>query len=327
MMPRVSWRHVALAGLCAGLALVGGCRRPEPKLTPFTISFQSWVGYGPLYLAKDKDFFKDEGIDVILVEEHLDSERNEAFMGKMLDAEAGTLDMLVRKRVHGVPVVGVCPIDFSDGGDGIVATKDIRSLKDLKGRRVSFTAQDTNDTFLSYALKSHGLSPKDIRPIFRDTDNVADAFLSDAADAAATWEPWLSMALKRPGAHLLVTSKEIPGVIVDMLHVREDVVSDHPELVRGFLRAWFKALDLYRRDPDAAAALIAPRYGLDAKGYQAAVSKLRWLDRREATDPKTAALLTRTAGMFPDLFQERASADRGKDAGKILDFSLMEAAP
>ncbi|MCX5715157.1 MAG: ABC transporter substrate-binding protein, partial [Candidatus Omnitrophica bacterium] len=70
-----------------------GCR-PKPKearLTRVSIAFQNWVGYGPLYLAQEKGFFKDEGIELVFIDEQLDAARGDALRAGMLDCEAGTI--------------------------------------------------------------------------------------------------------------------------------------------------------------------------------------------------------------------------------------------
>ena len=78
-------RKFLAAGLCL-LVMAGvftGCNRKVKDSGPkrITIAFQSWVGYGLFYLARDKGFCADEGIDLIIVDEQLDSARADAFKG------------------------------------------------------------------------------------------------------------------------------------------------------------------------------------------------------------------------------------------------------
>ncbi|MDD5439514.1 MAG: ABC transporter substrate-binding protein [Candidatus Omnitrophica bacterium] len=276
------------AGLVVILAVfaVAGCHnnsalRPEGNLKRVSIAFQSWVGYGPLYLAQEKGFFKDEGIEMVFVDEQLDSARRDAFKAGMLDFEGGTLDLLVTKRAQDTPVVAVMALDLSYGGDGIVATDDIKKLEDLVGKRVALTRDDVNEMFISYLFYEAGLPLDTMTFIFRAPEDVARAFLDGEADAAVTWEPWLSRALGRPHTHILLSSKDRPGIIIDTLNVRDDLIKNDPRLVKGVMRGWFRAVDYCYEHPAESSAIIAPYYGIKAAEYLNQIKRLKWSGYKE----------------------------------------------
>jgi ABC-type nitrate/sulfonate/bicarbonate transport system substrate-binding protein len=110
-----------------------GCtpQKNQNNLPRLSIAFQSWVGYGPLYLAQEKGFFKKEGLELFFVDEQLDSARRVALKQGILDCEAGTLDLLVNKRDLDTSVVAVLELDYSFGADGIVAAENTKTLPDL----------------------------------------------------------------------------------------------------------------------------------------------------------------------------------------------------
>ena len=226
------------------LFFTGCSRQPkEPELETINIAFQKWVGYGPLYLAQEKGLFKDEGMELIFIDESLDSARSNAFRRGMLDCEAGTIDLLVTKRSQDIPVVAVLEIDHSNGSDGIASRKDIQKVEDLIGKRIAFARDNVGETFLSYLFYKRGLSLDDITIIPRMPDDAWKALPEGAADAVVTWEPWLSKAAQMPNAHILISTKEEPSIIIDTLNVREDIVKDNPELVKKLMRGWFKATE------------------------------------------------------------------------------------
>lgn len=165
-----------------------GCAKniAEEKLKKINIAFHEWVGYGPLYLAADKGFFKDEGIELVFIDEQLDSARRDAFKREMLDSEAGTIDLLVSKRAEDTPIVAVMEIDISSGGDGIVATEDIKRIEDILGKRVALARDDVGETFISYIFHKKGLNMDDVTIIAKRPERVAQAFLDGEADAAVT---------------------------------------------------------------------------------------------------------------------------------------------
>jgi len=276
-----------LAGvICILLLVTAGCAKEsqQPQLTRVNIAFQEWVGYGLFYLAQEKGFFKEEGIDIVFVDEQLDSSRRDAFKIGMLDCEAGTLDLLISKRAQDTPITAVMEIDQSAGADGIVAVNNIKSLKDLIGKKVVFVKDDVSETFLSYLFYKEGFLMDGITVISRNPQDVAAAFLNNEADAAATWEPYLSQAAKRPGSHILITTKDEPGIIIDTLNIREDIVKNNPKLVKGLMRAYFKALEYYRRHTKEADKIIARHYDISPEEYARQVTGLKWVDYHQQDD-------------------------------------------
>ncbi len=273
--------------LLACMPFLHGCGRQQAESEEserLTIAIQIWVGYGPLYLAADKGFFAEEGLELVFVDEQLDAARRDAFKAGMLDAEAGTIDQLVSKRAVDTPVVTVAEIDLSLGADAIVATEGIQGLQDLLGKRVAFARYDVGETFLACLLHEAGLSMAKITVVPASPEKVAQAFLDRKADAAVTWEPWVTRALARPGAHVLTSTKDSPGIIVDVLSVREDIVRDRPQVVRKLLRGWYRAVEYYKAHPAESSRIIAPYYDLSAEGYREQVAGLYWPTYEEAVD-------------------------------------------
>ena len=86
------------------------------------------------------------------------------------------------------------PLDESRGGDGILATKDIRSIADLKGKSVAVLRGSLQQFYLGVLLKEAGLSEADIEVVDLPLDNAAEAFMMQEVDAAVTYEPWLTLA-------------------------------------------------------------------------------------------------------------------------------------
>lgn len=284
--PRREAGLLAIVLLACSLMLAGcGPKGPAgERLERLSIAFQTWVGYGPLYLAAEKGFFAEEGLELVFVAEELDAARRDAFKAGMLDAEAGTIDLLVNKRALGTPVVAVAEVDLSLGGDVIVATDRIQSLADLVGKRVAFARDDVGETFLSYLFHEADLSLDQITVVPMAPDEAGQAFLDGQVDAAVTWEPWVSRAAARAGAHVLLSSKDAPGIIVDILTVREQLVRENPQIVKKLVRGWYRAVDYYKAHPEEASQIIARYYRLSAEEYREHVAGLHWPDYEEAAD-------------------------------------------
>lgn len=303
-----------------------GCvsRSKGPEPARLTIAFQEWVGYGPFYLAQDKGFCEEEGIELIFVDEQLESSRRDALQEGMLDFEAGTLDQMIIRGGQDVPAVTVMEIDYSFGSDGIVADRRINVLKDLLGKRIALARNDVGETFVSVIFYKAGLSLKDVTIVPKRPDEVAQAFLAGEADACATWEPFLSEALKRPGSHALATTRQHPGIIIDVLNVRRDLLKSNPQFVKGLMRAWFKALEYYKAHPVEASEIIAVRFGLSSPEYRRQVEGLKWVDYDRQNSQSELEAMKDIFNTIADLKISDAKFGGKPDAREYINCDLLE---
>lgn len=237
----------------------------KPRLEKVRITLTTWAGYGPLFLARDKGFFKEEGLeDVEIVVIQGLAERKAALKGNKVDGMATTLDIESTLEAEGVPLKIVWALDDSYGGDGIVARKDIKSVADLKGKTVALDVGTTSHFFLLNCLEKAGLSEKDIKiSQAASAGEAGQAFVAGKVDAAVTWEPWLSRGVKEGNGNLIITSKETPGLIVDAVAFRRDFAESHPREMQAFVNALAKAMKYFEQNKEDAIKIMAK--GLDMK--------------------------------------------------------------
>jgi NitT/TauT family transport system substrate-binding protein len=176
----------------------------------------------------------------------------------------------------------VLAVDNSKGGDGIVASKDVTSIADLKGKKVAFEQGSVSQFFLNALLKDAGMTQDDIEPVNMAATDAGVAFAAGQVDAAVTWEPALSQGAAAPNGHLLLTSADKPGLITDVVAATDATLKDKGADVQGFVRAWYKALDYIRTNPDDANAIMAKGVGgwlEDPKVFADTLSGIEYLDK------------------------------------------------
>ena len=122
---------VVLFALCISYL---GCRSEKPSLK---IAYNSWVGFGPLFIAQKMGYFEKEGIKVDLILMEGTGEKGSALSAGKIDGIATTVDAFVIQASRKVPGMIVMAFDESLGADGVVTTKDIKSVKDMKGKKVA----------------------------------------------------------------------------------------------------------------------------------------------------------------------------------------------
>jgi NMT1/THI5 like len=218
---------VRLASAFTGLAAVATLWS-DARAEPIKIAHAIWAGYGRVFVAQEKGFFAQEGVEVTMI--NID-DRDAAFAALAdgdVDAVLNTVDALVRETLESSDrYVAVLALDDSLGGDGIVAHEDIRSIADLKGRMVGVDASGTvSEFYLNVLLKEAGLSQDDIEVVALSAEDAGNAFVLGDIDVAVTWEPWLSLARAAEHGHLLADSSDHPGLIVDVLTSSPSVLEE-----------------------------------------------------------------------------------------------------
>jgi len=104
------------------------------RRNPIRITMHLWPGYVHAYIAQEKGFFKEEGVEVELnlIEEIDDSLKY--FQEGKADAAFGLQSDAMLLAAQGVPLRIVYVADFSNGGDVVISKLDIRTVSTLEGQ-------------------------------------------------------------------------------------------------------------------------------------------------------------------------------------------------
>jgi NitT/TauT family transport system substrate-binding protein len=220
----------------------------------------NWIGYGPIYVAAANGYYRKYGPNVHLVTFSDNSLMPGAVQGGELDASALTFDQVIIADCRGLTLKVVMPVDYSAGGDAIVASSAVRSLQDLKGHNVAYQPGTTSEFLLGYALGTVGLSERDIRSVTSTPEGVPAMMASHAVEVGVTYEPNVSTVLNLDGGrrfHALLTSREARGMITDVFAVTDRTIAMNPKLIEGLMRGTLDGLTFMHSNPQQAAAIIS----------------------------------------------------------------------
>jgi NitT/TauT family transport system substrate-binding protein len=254
-----AWFRLACAALAvwftAGLVSTGNAE-------PLRVAHTVWVGFGPLFIAREKGFFAREGVEaeLINIDDHT-AAFSGLFAGQIDAIAAGTQDVLTFAAPDEDRLVCVLPLDESRGGDGILATKDIRSIADLKDRTVAVPRGSLQQFYLAILLKEVGLTEADIEVVDLPAEDAGEAFMMQEVDAAVTFEPWLTPGRNVGHGHLLTDTSKQPGLITDCLETTAGVLGDRREEFKAVRRAWVAAVEYVKTHPDEAVEIMARSLG------------------------------------------------------------------
>ena len=244
--------------IAALLALILAACDPSPKPL-LRIGTNIWPGYEPLYLARSLGYY--EPLPIRLVEMTSTSEVLHALHSSTLEGAALTLDEALSAIGEGSDLKIILIMDFSNGGDALLAKPSIASLEQLRGKRIAVEYTAVGAILLDSALQAAGLTVTDVQINSCQAGNHLKCYAD--ADAVVTFEPILSQLLNR-GAKRLFDSSRIPDRIVDVLVVRESAGESHRETIKTLVKGYFDALLYQQQSPADAAERMAPRLGVAA---------------------------------------------------------------
>lgn len=228
--------------------------------------------------------------------------------------------------------------NYSNGGDGIIATSGVHGIKDLIGKRIAVPRFSEAQTLLEWLLRNSGLTSSEqtqIRSgiIYCDTaDDAAELFFSGNAEAAATWEPYLTQAKMSTDSRVLFDTSMSTNLILDGLVFREDFMNENPEFVKKLVQGALEAAPMYKRDFKAIREM--PMFELlsddeiieTANGAQLAT----WADNLDLLNDVAISIYRDMANIWKDLgetsYPEQAKSAFSMDAIMTLQgkFSPTE---
>lgn len=252
------WHRILFAaGLSLAVIAPGFATAAEIK-----VGFSPSLPQIPLYIAAEKGFYKEEGIDVSLKPTVTATPKLLPLLaGGELDVVFGGPSAALFNAMDG----GIKFAMVADGGqvdphfDGapyvIVVRKDLydagafKTLADLKGKTLSFAVEGTSLAYMMFqALKNAGLKPADVNiKYFKALSDMGIAFQNKAVDASAMIVPMnLGLASNGISVDWLDARKAAPGLQAYTLILGEPMLTSRRSEAKAFLRAYVKAIAWYK---------------------------------------------------------------------------------
>jgi NitT/TauT family transport system substrate-binding protein len=276
-----------LRPMIAGLMLIaflllGACGTPhaEPAArAPIRLAAYDWPGCYWIDVAFQKGWFAAAGLDV----ERIDTEGKyfeslDALAAGKIDAMGFSQYDLVRYVAAGHQLVGVATIDYSDGAEALIAQPGIRTLRDLRGKRIALH----RGTYLEYLLDVVAAREELEVDSFTVVDRTEEAAIRDLktgrVDAVLMWEPYATRAQTDVDGARLFSTAELPGLTYNILTLPRAFVTARPRDVEALLRVWDRATRFIRQHPDETFAIIARTYHEPLTAPQVLLRTSRILD-------------------------------------------------
>jgi NitT/TauT family transport system substrate-binding protein len=263
------WTGVAVATACLALSACsissdgssgGGTDASLSPHNPVRVSLgtQAWVGYGPWAIAIKKGLDKANGISIKQTTFNAAQDENSAISaGRLSGGDMGVADWMALLS-SGSDAKVVMLEDSSTRADAVLASGNVTSVADLRGKKVAFEDRGIDEALLFKALQDHGMTLKDIQSVLLPTSQAGAALIAGRVSAAAVYEPYISTAIKNnPKVHVLYSGVDAPKLISDVLVLSSDFVKKNPAVVHALVKTWNEAVRAYDSDKTAGEVAIA----------------------------------------------------------------------
>jgi len=235
------------------------------------------MGYLPLFVAVHRGFFKDEGLDIELPRLIPTMAQNALLAGEV--QYHGLADSGLRLAARGLPLKAIFygadkPMYY------LVAQKEIRSVAELKGKRVGVSQfGGTSDLAARLALKHYGVEPeKDALLIQIGAEGTRMAALR-AGSVSAIIVPVPAVAvLRREGYNEVSFVGDVVEFASNGYSTTDQRIREHPQEVKKVVRALYRGLRYAKENPEGTIGVIQKEWKVDAEiakgSYQAIIKAL-----------------------------------------------------
>jgi NitT/TauT family transport system substrate-binding protein len=245
------------------LLLASGCSdlSSSARSGELRIAINPWPGYSVMYLAEELGYFRDEGLNIRLIELASLADTRRVFEHGQADLVCCTLvEVLMMNEAAGrdsIQCVGV--FDYSNGSDMLLAMNKISSVKDLQGKRIGLEPESVDGLSVYLALKSAGLSINDVTLVPLAQTEMVAALEKGLVEAVQTYPPTSEAVEKVAGVHAVWDSSHAPETILDVLGANPELLAAQPDSVRGILQACKRAQHFHRKFPNESMQILSRR--------------------------------------------------------------------
>jgi len=243
--------------LLSVLGLTSCAKKAETKTTKLRVSYFPTAIYDSLLeLADAKGWFKEEGLDVEAIAFTKGPEVNDAIISGDIDIGYAVGDqpfIAQAAREPGAVIISEASLQYKN--QGLAVREDIKSVEDLKGKKVAVLIGTMYHKQFLAILKDHGLTENDVELVNIFGNEAYTALSKGEIHGYEYGNAWTLKQLESFGAHSIQTAEVSPGRAVT--YTTRKFAEAHSEEVTKFLKVLYKAEDYIRNNPEDSYKTIA----------------------------------------------------------------------
>lgn len=267
---------IAAVALAVGLVTVSMTWRyrttqaHRPAAMAVRLALSSTPHAALLMLAAEKDYLRDEGLDVSIVPVSHGKMALDLLGRGEVDLATAAEVPFVTAVLDGQPMSILASMLNVSDEMAVVARRDrgIAAPADLVGKRVGVPRGTSADYFLSALLIRHRLPRNGVTLVDLPPGRLADELARGRIDAASTWQPVRRDAESALGAQGITFTAPAAYTVSHVVVGRSDYLREHAEMSRRFVRALLKAERFNRLHADESLAIVARRLKVEPATLQ-----------------------------------------------------------
>ena len=296
---------------------------------PLRIAIQLiWPSFGTAFIAQEKGLFAKYGIQVTLIPAAGDSGYTEVLKlykeGKvdaafMMIADALTLD------AEGIPARIIYTVDYSDTSDVIVGHPSLKSLSDVKGKRVSFDGFNTFSHLLVLKLlEKAGVREGEFQTANMSPSQVLNALETGKIQAGHVYGTAATNTLSK-GYKVLEKAGNIAHLMLEGLIVTPEIIKSRHEEVQKLVKALAEAVEWLQRSPKESLDIIAQHTDVPRIELENTLKGLHLLTLSETRESfKRDGYLFRGGQEIVDFFYQKGVLIKLPNLNLIIDDQFVK---
>jgi ABC-type nitrate/sulfonate/bicarbonate transport system substrate-binding protein len=217
-----------------------------------------------LWIAEDKGFFSDNGLNVTLKDYSSGASSLNALSTHDADFSVSSEYAFITQVLQGVNIRQVATIDKADN-EYLIGRKDkgISTISDLKGKRIGVVRNGSAEFYLGRYLNLHGIDMNEVTIVNEQFVQSILSMNNGTIDATLLPEPHAFIIQKNLGDNAIVWPGQSGQLLFMMISCSPDTIDKNPELVERLIRSLRQSEQFAQAHPDEAKAIVQKKMQYD----------------------------------------------------------------
>ena len=275
---RLSTKYFIALLLIAAATVSACCSRTEipPSQRRIVYAMPITVAAIPAYVALEKGFWKEEGLDVQAQMFSSGRQALDALLSKSAEVMSVSETPLMHAILQGNKIYIVTTVTQHQEVK-LIARRDkgIQSGKELTGKRIATLPGTNSDYFMYEFLRANGVPIASVKVANMNPPEMVTAFVQGNIDAYFAWEPHIYYAEKQLPEQSIVFP---PGDLYHGRHcvaMNQEFVNANPEVVDKLIRGFQRAEKFINENPDESMAIVSKITSMDVEALKSLWSEYK----------------------------------------------------
>ena len=240
----------------------------ENNETVLRIAAQPYPLYTPVYVAY-RLVYLDEELNAVGAKYEWKSFKSGPLVNEAVAAGEADLGFMadlpaIIAKSTGLPIEVVSNVAYGEKGIAVLAKADspIKSVADLKGKKVAYATGSYAQHLLALLLSKEGLTLNDVQSVNLGAGDQPAALASGEVDAIVIWEQYISQLTSDGTAKVIADGTGVKrGNMVT--YAVSDYANKNPKVIEAYIKALNRADEVIKNEPEKAAEAVAEDFGVN----------------------------------------------------------------